>query len=975
VTVALFLFVSLVAPAGRAPVLAQSATLTPGTGPALVRKGVSAALAPQTDLVQEVVVGGFTLPTAMAFLPDGRLLIAEKSGRVSVYKDGGLLPTPFIDISDHVNSYEDRGLLGIAADRDFATNHRVYLLYTYEHQASQPQGKKTARLTAVIANGDVTTGNETPILGTLVAGMPVPNANPARLAQSCADFGPNADCLPSDSIIHSIGSVRVAPDSTLFVTIGDATTNGSVDNPFRAQDLDSLSGKILHVDTNGQGVAGNPFFSGGAQTTDNRSKVWALGMRNPFRFSLRPGADPPLPYLGDVGWDNVEELNVAAAGSNLGWPCYEGTAPQVTFGGDPRCVGLTVKGPLVEYSHTGPDGSVVGSAVIGGVFYTGTTFPTAYRPGPGEGVYFYADYARDFINVLRVGANNTVIEAPRTLFSGDTGAPVDLAIGTDGNIYFLAIGSGQLRRIRPYDPTIPTCRPGQYRAEYFNNSTLAGSPTIQRCEVGSIYHPWAEGSPDPRIGADFFSARWVGSFPFDSGTYRFSGDADDGIRVFVDGSKIWDGWPSQLSAFTVDHAMPGGEHEIKVEYSEQTGGALARLAWTKIADNRPPTATITAPQDGMTYQVGDVISFAGSATDQEDGNLTDSQLAWQILLQHCSNGSSNCHQHPTVITGRSGSFLVEDHGDDTYYQLVLTGTDTGNARSAPVTRTLQPRKSSVTLTTSPPGLQLTYNSGSGVAPLVREATVGGQRIIVAPSPQVVNGVTYDFERWSDGGAASHTIIVGEGAMTLTAFFKARSIPASPSPTPALSFADVPPGYWAHDHIVAFARRGITTGCDTDAQGNRYYCPERGLTRAEMATFLTRVIEQDKQIPPATPTFADVPADYWAYGQIEAFAKLGITTGCGLNELGQSLFCPERGVTRAEMAAFLVRARGQTELRPATATFADVPPNYWAYGWIERFLALSVTTGCGEDEYGRPVYCPDRGVTRAEVATLIIRAYP
>ncbi len=94
-----------------------------------------------------------------------------------------------------------------------------------------------------------------------------------------------------------------------------------------------------------------------------------------------------------------------------------------------------------------------------------------------------------------------------------------------------------------------------------------------------------------------------------------------------------------------------------------------------------------------------------------------------------------------------------------------------------------------------------------------------------------------------------------------------------------------------------------------------------------------------------------------------------------HESGQRLFCPERGVTRAEMAAFLDQAQQQAELKPATPTFADVPADYWAYGWIERFLALGVTTGCGEDEQGRRVYCHDQGVTRAEMAVFIIRAYP
>jgi hypothetical protein len=196
-----------------------------------------------------------------------------------------------------------------------------------------------------------------------------------------------------------------------------------------------------------------------------------------------------------------------------------------------------------------------------------------------------------------------------------------------------------------------------------------------------------------------------------------------------------------------------------------------------------------------------------------------------------------------------------------------------------------------------------------------------------------------------------------------------------SAAPAPSFADVPADYWAYGQIGQFAARGITTGCGDDENGQRLYCPERGVTRAEMATFITRTLGQDKVAPPVAPTFADVPADYWAYGQIEAFLDLGITTGCGEDEAGNRLFCPDRGVTRAEMAAFIDRAKGQGLLDPGTPTFADVPADYWAYGWIERFFTLGVTTGCGTDEHGRKVYCPDRGVTRAEMAVFIIRAYP
>ena len=187
----------------------------------------------------------------------------------------------------------------------------------------------------------------------------------------------------------------------------------------------------------------------------------------------------------------------------------------------------------------------------------------------------------------------------------------------------------------------------------------------------------------------------------------------------------------------------------------------------------------------------------------------------------------------------------------------------------------------------------------------------------------------------------------------------------PSASPVPSFADVPPGYWAHDQIGTFAQRGITTGCDVGL-----YCPERPVTRAEMAVFLDRTLGYGSPATPASPRFIDVPAAYWAYAFIGQFATLGITTGCGGTE-----FCPDRGVTRAEMAAFLIRALKQNQLAPGTPTFADVPASHPQFGYIEALVQLGVTTGCGTNDAGQRLYCPDRGVTRAEMAVFIIRAFP
>jgi len=189
--------------------------------------------------------------------------------------------------------------------------------------------------------------------------------------------------------------------------------------------------------------------------------------------------------------------------------------------------------------------------------------------------------------------------------------------------------------------------------------------------------------------------------------------------------------------------------------------------------------------------------------------------------------------------------------------------------------------------------------------------------------------------------------------------------ANPSPAPATRFTDVPANYWAYTQITQFAQRGITTGCDTGL-----YCPERGVTRAEMAVFLDRTLGYGTPPTPPAPPFTDVPPAYWAYAHIAQFAKLGITTGCGGGE-----FCPDRGVTRAEMAAFLIRALKGSQITPATPTFVDVPASYPQYGYVEALVKLGVTTGCGRDAQGKRLYCPERGVTRAEMAVFITRAFP
>ncbi len=377
---------------------------------------------------EDIVALGLDGPVDFAFLPDGRILIAEKRGVVRVHKNGALLPMPLIDLSSRVNDYWDRGMVGIAADPDFATTGHVYLYYVYENNAADYSGPKSARLSRITVSGDTAQpSTELVVLGTVNG-------------PSCGGAPAGADCIPADSFGHNGGTIRFAADKTIFLTTGDAASWNVVDPlALRAQDVDSLAGKVLHITRTGQGIATNPFWNGNAAAP--RSKVWAYGFRNPFRGTLRPGTTTP--YVGDVGWSNTEEINVVLAGANLGWPCYEGPVRQPGYEPLAACQALyaqgaaAVRAPLHSYNHDG-----VSAAVVGGTFYTGTAYPTAFQQA-----YFFGDYARGFLKYLRVDANN-VLNGPVTDFASNMPGPVRIETGPNGDLYYVAVISGELRRIR-----------------------------------------------------------------------------------------------------------------------------------------------------------------------------------------------------------------------------------------------------------------------------------------------------------------------------------------------------------------------------------------------------------------------------------------------------------------------------------------------------------------------------------------------
>ena len=206
---------------------------------------------------------------------------------------------------------------------------------------------------------------------------------------------------------HNGGALHFGPDGKLYVAVGENATGSN------AQTLANRLGKLLRVNADGSIPADNPFYATAAGA--NRA-IWALGLRNPFTFAFQPGSGRM--FINDVGQVTWEEINDGFAGANYGWPDSEG----------PTLNPLEVS-PVYAYLHG--SGSFRGCAITGGAFYNPAV--PAF-PASDAGAYFFADYCGGWINRLGPGGNAVAS------FATGIAAPVDLQVGPDGQLYYLARG-------------------------------------------------------------------------------------------------------------------------------------------------------------------------------------------------------------------------------------------------------------------------------------------------------------------------------------------------------------------------------------------------------------------------------------------------------------------------------------------------------------------------------------------------------
>ena len=629
------------------------------------------------------VAGNLLKPTTMAFAPDGRLFVLEQEGKVRIIKNGQLLPTPFVSLDVSYNG--ERGLIGITFDPQFASNGFVYLYYT----AKTPTVHN--RLSRFRAQGDVA------VAGSEVALLDI-------------------DTL--DAAIHNGGAMRFASDGTLFVAVGE---NSVASN---AQSLANLKGKILRLNKDGSIPNDNPFYN---QTTGINRAIYALGFRNPYSFDIQPGTNRI--FANDVGGSAWEEIDEVKAGRNYGWPTTEGPT------NDPR-----FEAPFYTYPHEGAtNGNPDGCAVTGGAFYNPTTsqFPAAYN-----GKYFFTDYCSGWIYTLDPQTKAV------TRFASDLQQfPVDIKVGPDGSLYYIAHGFGAIYRIS-YSVSTPPA--------------ITSQPQNRIVPIG--------GSATFTVGA-------TGATPLNFQWQR-------------NGRNIAGATGATYTVSDAPASLNGSLYRVVVTNS--FGSATSNAATLSVTTNRAPSATITEPGQGFIYIAGQTYTFSGIASDTEDGTLPASAFTWRIDAHHDE------HTHPFlpntsgVKTGNFTTPTITETASNVWLRIYLTVTDSAGLTTT-VTREIFPEKANFTLQTNPVGLNITLDGAPVTGPVTTTGVIGVRREIGAPAAQQLGSDTYEFVSWSDGGARVHNINTPATNTTYTATFAKVTSLATPvitAPQKDVSYASI-----------------------------------------------------------------------------------------------------------------------------------------------------------------------------------------
>ncbi|HSF42941.1 MAG TPA: PQQ-dependent sugar dehydrogenase [Thermoanaerobaculia bacterium] len=707
-----------------------------------LRPAVAATLPPgfTNELVASV-----PLPTAMAFLPDGRLLVSAQTGGLYIVRpDGTLVPGFALDFRNRVCSNRERGLVGIGVDPEFEANRFIYLYYTQKNAGSCPAGEH------------------------LTPSFPVNRLSRFVLPPGKDVIDPASEKIllnniPSVGGYHNSGDIHFGPDGYLYVSVGDggcdyAGNSGCQNLNDAARDSHIVLGKILRITRDGGIPPDNPYQ--GAQTescaaTARTKAGWkcretfASGLRNPFRFSFDPNSSEPRFFINDVGGNAVEEINEGGRGLDYGWNCREGNGVQSTRGAcSPAPTGVTP--PVFGYAHRTKIPWSTGAGWPNGVApanchaVTGSAFvPDGVWPG-FDGVYLFSDFVCGGIFALRPAGERYVASDFVTALGANSA--VALLFGPESAegraLYYTTYAEGgQIRRIRYTGGS----------GNHAPTATLAATPLGGPLPLTVTFN--ATGSQDPDAG--------------DTVTYGWD---------FGDGTAA-----ERTSQPTVQHTYTKAGTFTATLRVRDNHGAVSVPATAQISPgNTPPVPEILTPTPGQLFTVGENVVLSGRAQDAEDGPFAGARLSWTVLLHH-----NNDHTHPYLgpVSGNNRKLIAPPPEDlfaapQSRLEIRLTATDS-QGLSATVSQFFEPKRVQLTFQTNPAGLQLLVGGVGITGPATVTSWEGYAFPVDALPLQIVGGQVNVFQSWSDGGAATHTITTPPGGATYTANFTAAADAALP----------------------------------------------------------------------------------------------------------------------------------------------------------------------------------------------------
>ncbi|MCC6840675.1 MAG: PQQ-dependent sugar dehydrogenase [Flavobacteriales bacterium] len=695
----------------------------------MLAAGYAIAQSVPPEFNDAVVVSGFSEPVGFTFDANGRAYVWEKAGKVWIVENGVKLPAPLIDISEEVGNWRDHGCLGFALDPNFLTNGYIYLFYTVDRHYLMNYG--TGSYNA--ATNEYYNATIMRLARYTAIGPAFNSVSPASRLVLIGETRQTGIPLLHES--HSTGMLAFGSDGTLLLTVGDGASYNAVDvgsdpqtyyaqaltdsimrpeenvGAMRSQLLGSMNGKILRVDpATGNGVPSNPFYNASAPRSP-QSRVWALGLRNPFRFTRRPGtgstdpaaADPGVFYIGDVGWSTYEEMNVCYTGrQNFGWPLFEGMDAQAGY------VAALTQNQDAPNPLYGQGGCSKAYFDFQDLIVQETPTHPAGLPNPCDpdqlippniAVFMHSrpvlDWAHGFQSrcsafnggsAVAYDLDDIASPVPGPRFGGNASVGGTFIQGNGWpvgyqNSYFMAdYGGAWLRRV--------TMSAGDQAQQVFDFGTNMGALVFARegpdgalwyvrYETGQVRKvsplgytnlpPVAVAGQDLQFGPGPLNVQFTGTNSTDpeNGPLTYYWD-------FGDGGNSTSANP--LHQFTAPPGVPTTYSVSLTVRDDQNQPNTASLLVS--VNNTPPTVAITSFPDGQYYPVGVDSTFALVAS-VSDAQSSNGQLAygWQTVLHH------NNHAHPEPVdTAASSSTVISGvgcYGEDYHYEVILTVTDPG----------------------------------------------------------------------------------------------------------------------------------------------------------------------------------------------------------------------------------------------------------------------------------------------------------